>query len=100
MQHIVNVSGGKDSTAVYLLAMQRGRPFRAVMADTGHEHPLTVEYARLLSQRSGGPEVETVRADFSAETLRGGRQLGFDNWLADQDPDEGLSCSSQYGLCE
>lgn len=30
IQHIVNISGGKDSTACYLLALQRGKPFRAV----------------------------------------------------------------------
>lgn len=69
-QHIINVSGGKDSTAVYLLALRRGRPFRAVMADTGHEHPLTTEYASRLSDRTGGPAVETVRADFSADIAR------------------------------
>ena len=34
--HIVNISGGKDSTATYLLALERGKPFRAVWADTGH----------------------------------------------------------------
>lgn len=66
-QHFVNISGGKDSTAVYLLALRRGRPFRAVMADTGHEHPATVEYAKQLAERTGGPTVEMVRADFSAE---------------------------------
>jgi 3'-phosphoadenosine 5'-phosphosulfate sulfotransferase (PAPS reductase)/FAD synthetase len=69
-QHFVNISGGKDSTAVYLLALRRGRPFRAVMADTGHEHPETIAYAERLSERTGGPAVEMVRADFSAEIAR------------------------------
>lgn len=64
-QHIVNISGGKDSTACYLLALRRGRPFRAVMADTGNEHPLTIEYAASLHERTGGPQVEFVRADFT-----------------------------------
>lgn len=32
VQNIVNISGGKDSTATYLLAIERGRPFRAVWA--------------------------------------------------------------------
>ncbi len=27
--NIVNVSGGVDSTACYLLALERGKPFRA-----------------------------------------------------------------------
>ena len=37
VQHLVNVSGGKDSTAVYLRAIELGGPFRAVFADTGNE---------------------------------------------------------------
>lgn len=65
IQHIVNISGGKDSTACYLLALRDGRPFRAVMADTGNEHPATIEYAERLAERTGGPRVEIYRADFS-----------------------------------
>ena len=64
-QHIVNISGGKDSAACYMLAILRGKPFRAVTADTGHEHPITYEWIRQLHIRTGGPEVETVKADFS-----------------------------------
>lgn len=41
VQHLVNVSGGKDSTATYLLGLESGRDFRAVFADTGNEHELT-----------------------------------------------------------
>lgn len=72
IQHFVNVSGGKDSTATYLLALDRGKPFRAIMADTGHEAEQTMEYAQRLGERTGGPAVEFVRADFSAgmETKR------------------------------
>ncbi|WP_337055016.1 phosphoadenosine phosphosulfate reductase family protein [Pseudoxanthomonas sp. USHLN014] len=70
IQHLVNVSGGKDSTATYLLALESGRPFRAVFADTGNEHPLTLEYVATLASRTGGPEVETVRADFSVALAR------------------------------
>jgi 3'-phosphoadenosine 5'-phosphosulfate sulfotransferase (PAPS reductase)/FAD synthetase len=65
--HIINVSGGKDSTAVYLLALERGVPFRAVFADTGNEHEATYEFVRRLHERTGGPEVEWIRADFSTE---------------------------------
>lgn len=67
IQHMVNVSGGKDSTATYLLALESGRPFRAVFADTGNEHELTYEYIARLHERTGGPKVEVVRADFSRE---------------------------------
>jgi 3'-phosphoadenosine 5'-phosphosulfate sulfotransferase (PAPS reductase)/FAD synthetase len=78
-QHIVNISGGKDSTATYLKAIERGRPFRAVWSDTGHEHPLTVEYIRTLPSRTGGPEVERVAADFSLEMARK-REFIRKNW--------------------
>ncbi|HBO1242466.1 DUF3577 domain-containing protein [Pseudomonas aeruginosa] len=67
IQHLVNASGGKDSTATYLLALESGRPFRAVFADTGNEHELTYEYIQRLHERTGGPKVEVVRADFSRE---------------------------------
>ncbi len=69
-RHIVNISGGKDSTACYLLALQRGKPFRAVMADTGNEHPATIEYAMSLGDRTGGPQVEIYRADFGERMAR------------------------------
>lgn len=74
IQHIVSVSGGKDSTATYLLALEysqrHGFDFRAVFADTGHEHPATIEYVRNLGRITNGPEVEIVRADFSAAIAR------------------------------
>lgn len=67
VQHLVSVSGGKDSTVVYLLALESGRPFRAVFADTGNEHELTYEYIAQLHTRTGGPKVEVVKADFSRQ---------------------------------
>ncbi len=70
LNHLVSVSGGKDSTAVYLLAVESGRPFRAVFADTGNEHEATLEYVARLHERTGGPKVETVRADFKRELLQ------------------------------
>lgn len=70
IQHLVNVSGGKDSTATYLLAIESDRPFRAVFADTGNEHEATYEYVARLSERTGGPAVETVRADFTARLAK------------------------------
>jgi len=70
IQHLVNVSGGKDSTAVYLRAIESGRPFRAVMADTGNEHAITLEYVDRLHERTGGPKVEVVREDFSRQLAK------------------------------
>ena len=70
VQHVVSVSGGKDSGATYLRAIESGRPFRAVCADTGNEHELTLEWVSRLHERTGGPKVEIVRADFSADLAR------------------------------
>jgi 3'-phosphoadenosine 5'-phosphosulfate sulfotransferase (PAPS reductase)/FAD synthetase len=69
-QHLVRVSGGKDSTACYLLAIESGRPFRAVFADTGNEHEAVYEYIESLPRLTGGPVIETVRADFTAQLAR------------------------------
>lgn len=85
--HIVCISGGKDSAATYLLALERGRPFRAVTADTGHEAPETYEWIAELAGRTGGPEVETVRADFSAQIARK-RDLVQTKWVEEGVADE------------
>lgn len=42
--NVVSVSGGKDSLADWLLAIEAGVPHVPVMADTGHEHPQTMDY--------------------------------------------------------
>lgn len=87
VQHLVNVSGGKDSTATYLLALESGRPFRAVFADTGNEHEATLEYVALLAERTGGPAVETVRADFTRQ-LAQHREYLLREWPKQGIPDD------------
>jgi len=71
---VVSVSGGKDSTALYLWAIEKfGKDgFRAVFADTGHEHPVTYNYLRNLPTMANGPEVEWVKADFTARLAKKG----------------------------
>lgn len=64
-QHIINISGSKDSAACALLAAERGKPFRLVMADTGNENQITLDYANQVAAFVGKP-LEVVRADFTA----------------------------------
>jgi 3'-phosphoadenosine 5'-phosphosulfate sulfotransferase (PAPS reductase)/FAD synthetase len=72
--HLISVSGGKDSTALALLAIERGvEPVRFVFADTGHEHAQTYDYVQYLDgefRERCGQGIEIVRADFSAQIER------------------------------
>ncbi|WP_234186433.1 phosphoadenosine phosphosulfate reductase family protein [Shinella sp. NM-101] len=81
ISHIVSVSGGKDSTATYCKAIERGIAFRAVAADTGNEHPATYEAVNTLHIKTGGPKVEWVKADFT-DRIAGKRAFIEKNWEA------------------
>jgi 3'-phosphoadenosine 5'-phosphosulfate sulfotransferase (PAPS reductase)/FAD synthetase len=67
--NIVSVSGGKDSTALLLLAKeQQVENLQAVFADTGHEHPQTYEYIDYINDHVH--PIRIVRADFSEDFER------------------------------
>lgn len=88
VQHIVSLSGGKDSSACYALAVQRlGGNFRAVFCDTGHEHPETYEYVSRIHEHIGGPKAEVVRADFAKRIMKK-RQTVETKWADDGVPQE------------
>ena len=67
--NVVSMSGGKDSTAQALLALEKFSDVRFVFADTGHEHQKTYEYIDYLKQRLG-IQIETVKADFTKQIKR------------------------------
>lgn len=67
--HVISMSGGKDSTATAILALETmpRESLRFVFADTGNEHETTYEYVQEYLPQALGINVETVRADFSGE---------------------------------
>ena len=79
---VVCMSGGKDSTATALVAIEQyGRErVRLVMADTGHEHPLTMAYVQDYLPGALDLPVKIVRADFAKDFARK-RAYIADKWL-------------------
>jgi 3'-phosphoadenosine 5'-phosphosulfate sulfotransferase (PAPS reductase)/FAD synthetase len=63
---LVSVSGGKDSTATLLLALERvaKENIRPAFADTGNEHPAVHAYLDYLETRLGLP-IKRLKADFT-----------------------------------
>ncbi|MBK7002083.1 MAG: phosphoadenosine phosphosulfate reductase family protein [Rhodoferax sp.] len=69
-RNVLSISGGKDSTAMLLLAIERGTEnMSAVFADTGNEHEHTYDYVRYLEMATGIP-IQWVRADFKDRIAR------------------------------
>lgn len=69
VKHVVSMSGGKDSTATAILALEQhgAGACRFVFADTGNEHEQTYEYALDYLPRALGIKVNVVKADFTEE---------------------------------
>lgn len=63
--NVLSISGGKDSTAMITLALERNVENPVfVFADTGHEHPETYRYVQYLEDALG-ITIHKVKADFS-----------------------------------
>ncbi len=62
-------SGGKDSTATYLIANElcEGN-FLPYMADTDNEHPYTIDFAKNIHNKvDGAPKVQIVKKKYTSE---------------------------------
>lgn len=79
MEHnIVSVSGGKDSTALLLLAIERQpENLSAVFADTGNEHQITYDYVQYLNDNVF--PIRTVKANFERQ-IAGKREYVMTKW--------------------
>lgn len=85
--NLISLSGGKDSTATLLLAVERDTPILgAVFCDTGNEHPLTYEYVDYLEHRVGVP-IKRLRQDFTNWWWRR-RDYVRDKWSEKGVPDD------------
>lgn len=80
-KNVISISGGKDSTAMLLLAIERGIEFDAVFSDTGNEHQITYDYVRYLSDALK-IDIRWVKADFSRQ-IEGKRKFIESNWFDD-----------------
>lgn len=73
---VVSVSGGKDSQACAIIALDRhaSEDVRFVFADTGNEHPATYAHLDYL-ERTFGKRIDVVRADFADAFVRKRRTI-------------------------
>lgn len=63
MKHIVQFSGGKDSTALVLWAKENLTEFTTVFCDTGWEHPLTYAYVQHINETQLGGKLVTLKSE-------------------------------------
>ena len=78
-RHVVSVSGGKDSAATLLLALERfGRETVVpIFCDTGNEHEACYEYLDYL-EKTLGVKITRLRASFDAEIAAKRRFIASD----------------------
>lgn len=75
MKHIVNLSGGKDSTAMLLMMLEKQMPIDyIVFADTGKDFPQMLDHliklgAYIKENYPSAPKITTLRADKSFDYL-------------------------------
>lgn len=68
-KNIITVSGGKDSTAMWLLAREQGiTDVEIVFCDVGHEHAKTYDYIDYLQDKLG--PIRKIKANFDKQIDR------------------------------
>ena len=92
--NVISMSGGKDSTATALLAIEQGVEAKFVFADTGHEHQLTYEYIDYL-EGALGIKIERLRADFSHRVIAK-REVVAERWRKDGVAEEHVLQALEY----
>jgi len=75
--NLCSMSGGKDSLAQRLIAREAGVETISAFADTGHEHPQTMEYLDYLEGALG--PIQRVKADFTRQ-IEGKRKFIAEKW--------------------
>lgn len=78
--NVISLSGGKDSTALWLYAIEQGVKLMPVFADTGNEHEKTYEYLEYLERELG--QIHRIKADFSKQILHK-REVVQTKWRTD-----------------
>ena len=75
MKYIVNLSGGKDSTAMLLMLLEKHCPIDYILfADTGKDFPQMRDHLKRLAEYvkanyPAAPEIITLKADSSFDYL-------------------------------
>ncbi len=69
--HCVSISGGKDSAATAILALETmpRESLRFIFCDTGNEHESTYDYVAYMGDHLG-IQIDTLRAEFSEQIAR------------------------------
>ena len=83
---LVSVSGGKDSTATLLLALERESNVKGVFADTGNEHQITYDYLEYL-EKTLNITFHRVKADFQRQ-MEVHRKFILEKWPLQGIPEE------------